>query len=74
MRIFSGDRIKKMMHALKLPKNVPIENILGHNEVNKNTVCPGNGFIGGWKLTLINLIKKNISSSSPFTYKQTSNS
>jgi len=55
-------------------KNVPIENILGHNEVNKNTVCPGNGFIGGWKLTLINLIKKNISSSSPFTYKQTSNS
>lgn len=39
-------------------KNVPIENILGHNEVNKNTVCPGNGFIDGWKLTLMNLIKK----------------
>jgi hypothetical protein len=39
-------------------KKVPIENIFGHNEVNKNTVCPGNGFIDGWKSTLINLIKE----------------
>lgn len=34
-----------------------VNSILGHNEVNKNTICPGNKFLEEWKSTLIKLIR-----------------
>lgn len=44
-----ADYIKKFP-AIKLEANV-----IGHNEVNKKTICPGNEFLGpgGWKEALI---------------------
>ncbi len=37
---------------------VSAEKILGHREINKNSVCPGNRFLEGWKETLLKLAKK----------------
>lgn len=48
-----ADYIKKFP-AIKLETNV-----IGHREVNKKTVCPGNKFLGlgGWKEALIEKVK-----------------
>lgn len=32
---------------------VKIERVVGHREVNVRTICPGNGFLDGWKERLI---------------------
>lgn len=36
---------------------VEAKNILGHKEINPKTICPGNKFLDGWKLDLIDIIK-----------------
>lgn len=30
--------------------------VIGHREAGKNTICPGDNFVGGWKQTLLELI------------------
>jgi hypothetical protein len=36
---------------------IKLENIIGHREVNPKTTCPGNNFLDGWKLELIENLK-----------------
>ncbi|MFA5048099.1 MAG: peptidoglycan recognition family protein [Patescibacteria group bacterium] len=36
---------------------VSLGNIQGHREINPKTTCPGNQFLGGWKLRLEKLLK-----------------
>lgn len=46
--------------AKLIKKNYPqvkLKNISGHREVNPKTACPGNKFLGEWKLDLIDTIK-----------------
>lgn len=37
--------------------SVPKERIMGHSEVNSNTICPGNTFLSGWKADVLGMIK-----------------
>jgi len=41
-------------------KNINATNIMGHNEVNKNTICPGNKFLSEWRKTLLKLVNNNV--------------
>ena len=37
---------------------IKFNNIVGHREVNSNTICPGNKFLTGWKTKLTNTFMK----------------
>jgi hypothetical protein len=57
----SEEEINSIAQAIiKHYPKVPLENIVGHREVNPKTVCPSNKFLGkdGWKESLLAAVEK----------------
>ena len=54
----SEKQIKAIANIIKQNySHVSLDRIFGHREINLQTICPGDKFIGGWKNTLLEAVR-----------------